>query len=328
MNSNDLTENESVLGSGDMWSTPTTQCNPWAMHNCDAQSYSTVSYWDPSSVSFQQIPSETISRPGFMDQDLYPPTTTDESPWMENPAEVQFNLQGEGFNMGTNEAIPMLELKPGTLIYEDQMAIDDDSKPHCTSGSSFSTPTSSRSYDGSSPAVSGACYFSPSYSPSDNRTDLVNVRSSFPVAAQYLTAEPFGETLRTIAVGNDRLDYICQKSYYIPTHVLRIHRGNSGPNIDRYRVRGEILVGGLLVRAWAFHLAGFRFGFGLFSNLHLSSLQAAATATATMLFVTGLQNILAPKSRCIAISDENDTDPRRNNARRHETTSLSGLGNG
>ncbi|KAG7404290.1 Meiotic expression up-regulated protein 26 [Fusarium oxysporum f. sp. rapae] len=190
MNSNDFTENESVLGSGEMWSTPTTQCNPWAMHNCDAQSYSTVSYWDPSSVSFQQIPSETISHPGFMDQDLYPPTTTDESPWMENPAEVQFNLQGEGFNMGTNEAIPMLELKPGTLIYEDQMAIDDGSKPHCTSGSSFSTPTSSRSYDGSSPAVSGACYFSPSYSPLVNRTAMMFSAESSGVTSRPMTLLP------------------------------------------------------------------------------------------------------------------------------------------
>ncbi|EWZ78361.1 hypothetical protein FOXG_21391 [Fusarium oxysporum f. sp. lycopersici 4287] len=45
-----------------------------------------------------------------------------------------------------------------------------------------------------------------------------------------------------------------------------------------------------------------------------------------MLFAAGLQKILAPKSR--AVSDENDTDPRRNDARIYETTSLSGLGNG
>ncbi|KAF6515205.1 hypothetical protein HZS61_005111 [Fusarium oxysporum f. sp. conglutinans] len=111
MNSNDFTENESVLGSGEIRSTPTTQCKLWAMHNCDAQSYSTVSYWDPPSVSLQQIPSEAISRPGSMDQDLYPPTTTNDSSWMENPVEVRFNLHGEGFNMATNEAIPMLDLK-------------------------------------------------------------------------------------------------------------------------------------------------------------------------------------------------------------------------
>jgi hypothetical protein len=78
MRSGDFTENESVLGSGEMWSTPTTQCKPWDMHNRDAQSYSIVSYSGPSSVSFQQIPSEKISRPGSMDQDLYPPTTTDD----------------------------------------------------------------------------------------------------------------------------------------------------------------------------------------------------------------------------------------------------------
>lgn len=46
MNSNDFTENESVLGSGEIRSTPTTQCKLCAMHNCNAQSYSTVSYWD------------------------------------------------------------------------------------------------------------------------------------------------------------------------------------------------------------------------------------------------------------------------------------------
>ncbi|RKK68687.1 hypothetical protein BFJ68_g18482, partial [Fusarium oxysporum] len=78
MNSNDFTENESVLGSGEIRSTPTTQCKLCAMHNCNAQSYSTISYWDPPFVSFQQIPSEAISRPGSMDQDLYPPTTTND----------------------------------------------------------------------------------------------------------------------------------------------------------------------------------------------------------------------------------------------------------
>ncbi|KAK7583042.1 hypothetical protein V3481_012336 [Fusarium oxysporum f. sp. vasinfectum] len=190
MNSNDFTDNKSVLGSGEMWSTPTTQCNPWAMHNCDAQSYSTVSYWDPSSVSFQQILSETISRPGSTDQDLYLPTTTDESPWMRNPAELHFNLQGEGFNMDTNEAIPMLELKQGTLIYEDQIAIDDGSKPHCGSGSSGFTPTSTRYYDASSPAVSGACYFSPSYSPLFNRTAMMFSDESSGNASRPMTLLP------------------------------------------------------------------------------------------------------------------------------------------
>ncbi|KAF4964416.1 hypothetical protein FSARC_7651 [Fusarium sarcochroum] len=157
MNSNGFTENESVLGSGEMWSYSTTQCHPWATYNCDAQSYSVILYGSPSSVSLQQSPSETTSRPGSMGQDLYPPTTMDDSSWMENPFEVQFNLQGEGFSMATNEAIPMFDLKHGTFIYEDQMAIDDGSKLHCMSESSSFTPTSSRYYDGSSPAVSGPC---------------------------------------------------------------------------------------------------------------------------------------------------------------------------
>ncbi|KAK2923284.1 Transcription regulator Rua1, C-terminal [Fusarium oxysporum f. sp. vasinfectum] len=190
MNSNDFTENESVLGSGEIRSTPTTQCKLCAMHSCDAQSYSTVSYWHPPSVSFQQIPSEAISRPGSMDQDLYPPTTTNDSSWMENPVEVQFNLQGEGFNMATNEVIPMLDLKQGTLIYEDQMAIDDGSKLYCTPGSSSFTPTSSPYYDGSSPAASGACYFSPSYSPSDNRTAMMFSAESSSVASGPMTLLP------------------------------------------------------------------------------------------------------------------------------------------
>ncbi|KAH7459935.1 hypothetical protein FOMA001_g19755 [Fusarium oxysporum f. sp. matthiolae] len=202
MNSNDFTENESVLGSGEIRSTPTTQCKLWAMHNCDAQSYSTVSYWDPPSVSFQQIPSEAISRPGSMDQDLYPPKTTNDSPWMENPVEVQFNLQGEGFNMATNEAIPMLDLKQGTLIYEDQMAIDDGSKLYCTSGSSSFTPTSSPYYDGSSPAASGACYFSPRYSPSDNRTAMMFSAESSSVASGPMTLLPRTDLLMSQSRNN------------------------------------------------------------------------------------------------------------------------------
>ncbi|KAF6525390.1 hypothetical protein HZS61_011185 [Fusarium oxysporum f. sp. conglutinans] len=202
MNSNDFTENESVLGSGEIRSTPTTQCKLCAMHNCNAQSYSTVSYWDPPSVSFRQIPSEAISRPGSMDQDLYPPTTTNDSSWMENPVEVQFNLQGEGFNMATNEAIPMLDLKQGTLIYEDQMAIDDGSKLYCTSGSSSFTPTSSPYYDSSSPAASGACYFSPSYSPSDNRTAMMFSAESSSVASGPMTLLPRRDLLMSQSRNN------------------------------------------------------------------------------------------------------------------------------
>ncbi|KAH7186337.1 hypothetical protein DER44DRAFT_904656 [Fusarium oxysporum] len=137
-----------------------------------------------------------------MDQDLYPPTTTNDSPWMENPVEVQFNLQGEGFNMATNEAIPMLDLKQGTLIYEDQMAIDDGSKLYCTSGSSSFTPTSSPYYDGSSPAASRACYFSPSYSPSDNRTAMMFSAESSSVASGPMTLLPRTDRLMSQSRNN------------------------------------------------------------------------------------------------------------------------------
>ncbi|KAF4471925.1 Meiotic expression up-regulated 26, partial [Fusarium agapanthi] len=183
MNSSDFTENESVLGSGEMWSTPTTQYKRWAMHNCNAHNYSTVSYSDTSSTSFQQVRSEETSRPGSWNQDLYLPTTTSDSPGMGNLVEVQFNLQGEGINMATNEAIPMLILKQGTLICDDQAAIDDGSELYCTLGSASFTPTSSPYCDGSSPVASGAHQFRPSYPAADKGTAMMFSAESLSVAS-------------------------------------------------------------------------------------------------------------------------------------------------
>lgn len=79
MNHNEFTESESMMGSDEMWSTPVTQSKPRPMpiyqglSFCGAEDFSSVPSWDTSSVSFQQTPSETMSRPVSMHQDFYPP---------------------------------------------------------------------------------------------------------------------------------------------------------------------------------------------------------------------------------------------------------------
>lgn len=83
MNSNGFTEIESVMGLDKMQSTPATQSKPRPMpiyqgfSFCGAENFSSVPSWDSSLVSLQRTSSGTMSRPGSMHQDFYPPTTMD-----------------------------------------------------------------------------------------------------------------------------------------------------------------------------------------------------------------------------------------------------------
>ncbi|RSL61274.1 hypothetical protein CEP54_006335 [Fusarium duplospermum] len=219
MNSNEFTETESVLGSDDMWSTPTTQpkSRPMPIYQgfsfCGAEDYSSVPSWDSSSVSFQQTPSETMSRPMSMHQELFPPTTMDNSTWMEKPSEDHFDLQGidHDMNMGmnsftTDEAIPVLDLKyQGTVMDEDLMATDDTNNRRM-SGSSFSMSTSGAlsdipSYDDFSTALSEAPSFSSDYPPTSNRNSLMSSTQLSPVASPRIAPQTRTELVRTQSRG-------------------------------------------------------------------------------------------------------------------------------
>ncbi|KAF5592611.1 hypothetical protein FPCIR_5641 [Fusarium pseudocircinatum] len=218
MNSNEFIENESVLGSDEMWSTPATQSRPRPMpiyqgfSFCGAENFSSVPSWDSSSVSFQQTPSETMSRPGSMHQDFYPPTTMDNSSWMEKQVEDQFDLHGMDYDMTmgmssftNDEAIPVLDLKQGTLVEEDLMAIDDGSKQRRMSGSSFSMSTSGAfsdmPLDDFSAALSEAPSFSSDYPPPSNRTSMMSSTQLSPVASPRMTPQSRTDLVRTQSRG-------------------------------------------------------------------------------------------------------------------------------
>src|SRR4051812_30539458 len=104
---------------------------------------------------------------------------------MEKQVEDQFDLHGMDYDMTmgmssftTDEAIPVLDLKQGTLVEEDLMAIDDGSKQRRMSGSSFSMSTSGAfsdmPLDDFSAALSEAPSFSSDYPPPSNRTSMMS----------------------------------------------------------------------------------------------------------------------------------------------------------
>ncbi|SPJ84077.1 uncharacterized protein FTOL_10593 [Fusarium torulosum] len=218
MNTNDFTETESVMGSDEMWSTPASQSKPRPMpiyqgfSFCGTEDFASVPSWDTSSVSFQQTPSETMSRPVSMHQDFYPPTM-DNSSWIDKTTEDHFDLQGMDYDMtmgmgnsfATDEAIPVLDLKQGTLIDEDLMAIDDGSKQRRMSGSSFSMSTSGAfsdmPYDDFSTALSEAPSFSSDYPPTSNRTSMMSSTQLSPVASPRMTPQSRTDLVRTQSRG-------------------------------------------------------------------------------------------------------------------------------
>ncbi|KAF4985705.1 hypothetical protein FDECE_16380 [Fusarium decemcellulare] len=221
MNATEFTENESVLGSDDIWSTPTTQSKPRPMpiyqgfSFCGAEDFSSVPSWDSSSISFQQTPSETMSRPMSMHQEPFPPMPMDNSSWMEKSSEDHFDLHGmdHDMNMGMShtftpdEAIPVLDLKyQGAVMDEDLMAMDDASNPRRMSGSSFSMSTSGAlsdipSYDDFSTALSEAPSFSSDYPPPSNRNSLMSSTQLSPVASPRMAPQSRTDLVRTQSRG-------------------------------------------------------------------------------------------------------------------------------
>ncbi|KAJ4125166.1 hypothetical protein NW765_015556 [Fusarium oxysporum] len=214
MNSNGFTEIESVMGLDKMQSTPATQSKPRPMpiyqgfSFCGAENFSSVPSWDSSLVSLQRTSSETMSRPGSMHQDFYPPTTMDNSSWIEEPVEHQFYLNGMGYNMtiGMNsitadEAIPVLDLKLGTLVEEDLVATVDCSKQHQIPGSFFSMSTSGAfsdiPLDDFSAALSEAPSFGSDYPPPSNGTSMMPATRFWTVASPRTTAQSRTALVRT-----------------------------------------------------------------------------------------------------------------------------------
>ncbi|CAG1996280.1 unnamed protein product [Fusarium graminearum] len=218
MNHNEFTESKSMMGSDEMWSTPVTQSKPRPMpiyqglSFCGAEDFSSVPSWDTSSVSFQQTPSETMSRPVSMHQDFYPPTM-DNASWMDKPTEDHFDLHGMDYDMTmgmgnsftADEAIPVLDLKHGALVEEDLMAIDGGSKQRRMSGSSFSMSTSGAfsdmHHDDFSAALSEAPSFTSDYPHRSNRTSMMSSTQLSPVASPRMTPQSRTDLVRTQSRG-------------------------------------------------------------------------------------------------------------------------------
>ncbi|KAH6897199.1 hypothetical protein B0T10DRAFT_396601 [Thelonectria olida] len=208
MNGTEFPDSE-VVSSEVMWSTPTTQTRPRpaTIHAgftfITNEEYSAVPSWDTSSISFQQTPSETMSRPMSMHQDFCPPTSIENASWIEKPCEdhFDFNSFDQEMSMGigqaftTDEAIPVLDLRYGEQVPDEElMAIDGSMKPRRMSGSSFSMSTSGAlsdmpSYEDFSTALSEAQSFSSDYPPTSNRNSLMSSTQLSPVASPRIAAQ-------------------------------------------------------------------------------------------------------------------------------------------
>jgi len=79
-------KSESMAAPQGSWTVPSTQGmrpRPATIHEgfsyCVGEAYEGLPSWDPSSVGMQHTPTEALSRPISVHQDLYPMTTLDNS---------------------------------------------------------------------------------------------------------------------------------------------------------------------------------------------------------------------------------------------------------
>lgn len=203
MNGSEFPDSE-VMSSEVMWSTPTTQTRPRpATIHAGFTFITPEDYSMPSWDSFQQTPSDTMSRPISMHQDFCPPTSIENASWMDKPCEDHFDLHGLDQDMGmgigqaftTDEAIPVLDLRYQDQVADEElMALDGNVKPRRMSGSSFSMSTSGAlsdmpSYEDFSTALSEAQSFSSDYPPPSNRNSLMSSTQLSPVASPRMASQ-------------------------------------------------------------------------------------------------------------------------------------------
>ncbi|KAF7562017.1 hypothetical protein G7046_g2119 [Stylonectria norvegica] len=236
MNGSELIHSEAMGAQEDMWTTPTSQPRPRpaTIHEgfsyCFGEDFPSLTSWDTPSVSLQETPSDTMSRPVSMHQDLYSQSSMNNSGWPQvsarfstntalvswdqKPGEDHFDLQGldTDMNIGqaytSDEAIPILDLD----LYQSQtpeiepLALDCTMDPRRMSGSSFTMSTSGAlsdmpSYDDFSAALSEAPSFSSDYPPTSNRNSLMSSTQLSPVASPRMAPQTRTDLVRTQSRG-------------------------------------------------------------------------------------------------------------------------------
>ncbi|KFA70020.1 hypothetical protein S40285_02050 [Stachybotrys chlorohalonatus IBT 40285] len=219
MDENDLSKQEEVATPNNVWTTPTSQPRPRpaTIHEgfsyCLSDDFSSLQSWDSPSLSIEQTPSDIMSRPVSMHQEMFPPITHDKNFWDHKPY-GSYGMHGFDSEMPigqaytTDEAIPVLDLKfnsvnePDAVRFEGHVDVD----PRRISGSSFTMSTSGAlsdltSCDDFSTALSEAPSYSSDYRPTSNRNSLMSSTHLSPVASPRMTPHGRTELVRTQSRG-------------------------------------------------------------------------------------------------------------------------------
>ncbi|KXJ94780.1 hypothetical protein Micbo1qcDRAFT_173550 [Microdochium bolleyi] len=209
MNGGEGTLEEPLSAHSTSWTTPIShaQHSSSTIHDgfsfCEGELYSSIPSWDSPSALHAQTPSDTMSRPTSMHQDLYSMTTSyDHNHWLMKPCEDSMEMHSfdNDLNIGqaytTDEAIPILDLRYDNS-HPDQISnpYESATKPRRMSGSSFTTGAMSEitSYDDFSAAMSEATpSLASDYPPLSNRNSLMSSSQLSPVASPRMT--PYGRT--------------------------------------------------------------------------------------------------------------------------------------
>lgn len=230
MNGSDNFQGEE-MAIDDMWTMPTSQPRPRpaTIHEgfsfCVPSNYQSLVSWDSSSLSYQQAPSDAISRPISMHQDDCP---TDNSEllgmqaynqanvalasWSQKSYEESLDLQGLDSDStfdtayASDDLIPILDLYQDATPEGDAAPLSSAMDPRRMSGSSFTVSTSGGmsdmpSYEDFSTALSEAQSFSSDYPPTSNRNSLMSSTQLSPVTSPRIAPQTRTELVRTQSRG-------------------------------------------------------------------------------------------------------------------------------
>lgn len=233
-------EDEEATAPTGVWTTPTSQHmrpRPATYHEgftfCDSELYGTIPSWDSPTALHAQTPSDTMSRPTSMHQELYSmnnsmehsmflvflskeePANRSTDHWLMKPCDESLDMHnldhevniGQAFT--TDEAIPILDLRynNGYNPEHSPMPFEPAIKPRRMSGSSFTMSTSGAlseitSYEDFSAAMSEAApSLASDYPPLSNRNSLMSSTQLSPVASPRMGPHGRSELVRTHSRG-------------------------------------------------------------------------------------------------------------------------------
>ncbi|KAH7329356.1 hypothetical protein B0I35DRAFT_404596 [Stachybotrys elegans] len=224
----DVSKTEETPSSSALWTTPTSQPRPRpnTIHEgfsyCMSDDFASLQSWDSPALSIGQTPSDVMSRPVSMHQDMCPPTSDDKSFWTQRPYEDSFDMHNLDSDMPigqaytTDEAISVFDLKYTNTQDKEYSNVDGNVDPRRFSGSSFTVSTSGAlsdmtSCDDFSAALSEAPSWGSEYPPTSNRNSLMSSASNrnslmssthlSPVASPRMTPQSRTELVRSQSRG-------------------------------------------------------------------------------------------------------------------------------